>query len=117
LIEAVALDEQEKSWLRVLLFDATSCARVACSSTEAGATSGSTQRPSCAMAESYGVVDLGVGKCWSFADKTVAVRYAAGRHAATGNVVEVVRWTDAGSEAHLVLTPDAPAAGLPPVER
>jgi hypothetical protein len=62
------------------------------------------------MAESYGVVDVGAGKAWRFAEKTVAVRYAAGRHAATGNVVEVVRWTDEGSAVHLVLPPDAPEA-------
>jgi hypothetical protein len=68
------------------------------------------------MGESFGVCDLGVGKCWRFAEKTVAVRYAAGRHAATGNVVEVIRWTDAGSEAHLVLPPDAPEARVEPVQ-
>jgi hypothetical protein len=43
------------------------------------------------MGESFGVCHLGVGKCWRFTEKTVAVRYAAGRHAATGNVVEVIR--------------------------
>ena len=63
------------------------------------------------MSESFGVVDVGAGKAWRSAEKTVAVRYAAGRHPATGNVVEVVRWTDAGSELHLLLPPDAPEAG------
>jgi hypothetical protein len=62
------------------------------------------------VAESFGVVDVGAGKAWRFAEKAVAVRYAAGRHAATGNVVEVVRWTAAGSELHLLLPPDAPDA-------
>jgi hypothetical protein len=55
---------------------------------------------------------LGVGKCWRFTEKSVAVRYAAGRHAAIGNVVEVVRWTDRGAVAHLVLPPDAPEAAV-----
>jgi hypothetical protein len=68
------------------------------------------------MAESFGVVDVGVGKAWRFAEKAVAVRYAAGRHAATGNVVEVVRWTDAGSEIHLVLPPDAAEARVGPAQ-
>ncbi len=62
------------------------------------------------MPESFSVVDVGVGKAWRFAEKSVAVRYAAGRHAATGNVVEVVRWTAEGSEVHLVLPPDTPEA-------
>lgn len=56
------------------------------------------------------MVDVGVGKAWRFADKATAVRYAAGRHAATGNVVEVVRWTESGSTVHLLLPPDAPEA-------
>jgi hypothetical protein len=59
------------------------------------------------VAESFGVVDVGAGKAWRFTEKTVAVRYAAGRHAATGNVVEVVRWTDEGTQLHLLLPPDA----------
>jgi hypothetical protein len=41
----------------------------------------------CDMAESFGVVDMAAGKAWRFAEKTIAVRYAAGGHAATGNVV------------------------------
>jgi hypothetical protein len=66
------------------------------------------------MAESFGVVDVGAGKAWRFAEKTLAVRYAAGRHAATGNVVEVVRWTDGDTAVHLVLPPDAPEARIWP---
>jgi hypothetical protein len=62
------------------------------------------------MAESFGVVDICAGKAWQFADKATAVRYAAGRHAASGSVVEVVRWTDEGGELHLMLPPDAPFA-------
>jgi hypothetical protein len=62
------------------------------------------------MLESFGVVDADAGKAWRFEEKAVAVRYAAGRHAATGNVVEGVRWTDAGTAVHLVLPPDAPEA-------
>jgi hypothetical protein len=38
--------------------------------------------------ESFGVVDVDAGKAWRFADKEIAVRYAAGRHAASGSVVE-----------------------------
>lgn len=63
------------------------------------------------MVESFGVVDVGVGKAWQFADKATAVRYAAGRHAANGSVVEVVRWTEDGAKLHLLLPPDAPFAG------
>ncbi len=59
------------------------------------------------MSESFGVVDVGVGKAWRFADKATPVRYAAGRHAASGSVVEVVRWSAEGSQLHLVLPPDA----------
>ena len=62
------------------------------------------------MADSFGVVDIRAGRAWQFADKATAVRYAAGRHAASGNVVEVVRWTDEGNELHLMLPPDAPFA-------
>jgi hypothetical protein len=62
------------------------------------------------MSESFGVADVGVGKAWIFADKATAVRYAAGRHAASGSVVEVVRWADDGGELHLLLPPDAPFA-------
>ena len=62
------------------------------------------------VAESFGVVDLGVGKAWRFADESTAVGYAAARHAATGAVVEVVRWTDEGAAQHLVLPPNAPVA-------
>jgi hypothetical protein len=63
------------------------------------------------MAESFGVVDVDVGKAWQFADKASAVRYAAGRHAASGSIVEVVRWTEDGAQLHLLLPPDAPFAG------
>jgi len=59
------------------------------------------------MSESFGVVDIGVGKAWRFTDKATAVRYAAGRHAASGSVVEVVRWTADGAQLHLLLPPDA----------
>jgi hypothetical protein len=62
------------------------------------------------MPESFGVVDVGIGKAWKFADKATAVRYAAARHAATGSVVEVVRWTQDGAQPHLLLPPDAPFA-------
>jgi hypothetical protein len=62
------------------------------------------------MSESFGVVDVGVGKAWQFADKATAVRYAAGRHAASGTVVEVVHWTEDGARLHLLLPPDAPLA-------
>jgi hypothetical protein len=50
------------------------------------------------------------GNAWRFVEKAVAVRYAAARHAAFGNVVEVVRWTDAGTAVHLVLPPDTSEA-------
>jgi hypothetical protein len=63
------------------------------------------------MAESFGVVDVDAGKAWQFADKATAVRYAAGRHAASGTIVEVVRWTDDGTELHLLLPPDASFGG------
>lgn len=62
------------------------------------------------MSEGFSVVDVGAGKAWGFADEAVAVRYAAGRHAATGTVVEVVRWSESGTTLHLVLPPDAPKA-------
>jgi hypothetical protein len=71
------------------------------------------------MAESFGVVDVSVGKAWKFADKATAVRYAAGRHAASGGIVEVVRWTEDGGELHLLLPPDTPfaASGKRPTNR
>jgi hypothetical protein len=58
----------------------------------------------------FDVIDCDDGRAWSLTDEADAVRYAAARHAATGNVVEVVRTTADGAEQHLVLPPDAPFA-------
>jgi hypothetical protein len=62
------------------------------------------------VTESFGVVDCDAGKAWRFSNESTAVRYAAARHAATGAVIEVVRWTKTGMAQHLVLPPDAPVA-------
>jgi hypothetical protein len=58
----------------------------------------------------FDVIDCDAGRAWRLSDEAEAVRYAAARHAATGNVVEVVRSTADAAEQHLVLPPDAPLA-------
>jgi hypothetical protein len=62
------------------------------------------------MDERFDVIDCDVGKWWRLREEQAAMRYAAGRYAATGNVVEVLRTTEAGVEQRLVLPPDAPIA-------
>ena len=62
------------------------------------------------MKEHFDVIDCDDGKAWRLNDELTAVRYAAGRHAATGNVVEVVRTSREGSDQVVVLPPSAPSA-------
>jgi hypothetical protein len=60
--------------------------------------------------ERFDVIDCDAGKWWRLGNEQAAIRYAAGRHAATGNVVEIVRTTATGVEQRLVLPPGAPIA-------
>jgi hypothetical protein len=62
------------------------------------------------MDDRFDVIDCDTGKWWRLSDEHAAIRYAAGLHAATGNVVEVLRSTEASVEQRLVLPPDAPIA-------
>ncbi|MGI8715280.1 MAG: hypothetical protein ACR2NR_19285 [Solirubrobacteraceae bacterium] len=62
------------------------------------------------MVGHYNVIDCDAGRGWTLKDEQTAVRYAAARHAATGNVIEVIGTRDDGSESHIVLPPDAPVA-------
>jgi hypothetical protein len=60
--------------------------------------------------EHFDVVDCDDGKARRLGDEATAVRYAAGRHATTGHVVEVVRRGPEGSVQVAVLPPGAPRA-------
>jgi hypothetical protein len=62
------------------------------------------------MDMAFDVIDCDSGRALRLRDEPTAVRYAAARHAATGNVVEVVRWSEGEAHQHLVLPPDAPLA-------
>jgi hypothetical protein len=62
------------------------------------------------MDERFDVIDCNARCAWRMPDEATAVRYAAARHAATGNVVELVRTTAEGAEQKLVLPPSAPLA-------
>ncbi len=62
------------------------------------------------MDERFDVVDCDAGKGWRLPDEATAIRYASGRPAATGNVVEVLRTTSEGSNQRLLLPPGAPLA-------
>jgi hypothetical protein len=62
------------------------------------------------MDEHFDVIDCDSGKGWRLHDEAAVIRYAAGRHAATGNIVEVVRTAPTGAARLLVLPPDAPLA-------
>jgi hypothetical protein len=62
------------------------------------------------MDERFDVIDCDARRAWRVPDEATAVRYAAARHAATGNVVELVCTTADGAEQRLVLPPDAPLA-------
>ena len=55
----------------------------------------------------FDVIDCDEGRAWRLHDEETAVRYAAGRHAATGHVVEVVRDS---REQVFVAPADAPFA-------
>jgi hypothetical protein len=60
------------------------------------------------MDEHVDIIDCDSGKDRRLQDEATAVRYAAGRHAATRNIVEVVRTTPTGAAQLLVLPPSGP---------
>ena len=60
------------------------------------------------MPEHFDVLDRDAGRSWCMDDEAEAIRYASGRHAHTGNVVEVVRSTPHGASRILVLPSGAP---------
>jgi hypothetical protein len=62
------------------------------------------------MDQHFDVIDCDEGKAWRLGDEGTAVRYAAGRHAATGHVIEVVRTGRDGSTQVALLPPGAPLA-------
>jgi hypothetical protein len=59
------------------------------------------------VSDSFTVVDCDTRRAWSFSDEPTAVRYAAGRHAASAAVIEVV---DGAGRQRLLLPPSAPHA-------
>jgi hypothetical protein len=62
------------------------------------------------MDERFDVIDCDDRKAWRLGDEPTAIRYAAARHAATGNVVEVVRTDQDGASQLMVLPPTSPLA-------
>jgi hypothetical protein len=57
------------------------------------------------MREHSDVIDCDAGRAWRPTDEEEAVRLAAGRRAATGAVIEVIRHSPTGDEQLLVLPP------------
>ena len=57
----------------------------------------------------FDVIDCDAGRAWRLDEESAALRYASARHAATGNVVEVVR-VDGEAQHILVLPPSRPCA-------
>jgi hypothetical protein len=60
--------------------------------------------------EVFNVIDCDVGRGWTIADREIAGRLAAGHHAATGNVVEVIMHSADADDVVLLLPPADPKA-------